>query len=73
MLLSTLIVKQLTRTLLLFYNYLELGNCITISNTVLKGLAKLIHIPCTQPSLSDPERGHVLVTHDKQGIASGII
>jgi len=34
--------------------------------------AKITHIPFTLPSLSDPERGHVLVTHNKQGVASGI-
>lgn len=52
---------------------MKFRNCITISNAALKWLAKTAHVPFALPSTSDPERGHVLVTHSKQDIASGII
>lgn len=39
----------------------------------MKWLAKTAHVPFALPSTSDPEGVHVLVTHSKQDIASGII
>lgn len=52
---------------------MKFRNCITISNAALKWLAKTAQVPFTVPSTADPEGGHVLVTHSKQDIASGII